>query len=360
MKWIITRFNGCLFSALLIMFGHIWACDDVSLGDGALDDETGSTDSGDVNVEEGMLGAESGKLASYFEENDDLIVYMNDVVNLQKPLFFCFYDDQTNTSLNAQPIGKFGSSGGIPFGEFSAVQVPGYSWQSGDDLSTIAYVLTSNKDITCPANKSDVADNADFVTAKATVQMGALSKNHAGQSTYFSARGYTDIEYPEAEDWGYICGPEEDAFCEDVQAFSFASVELRSKAISEDKTQLNFVLETWGGYTSEMAICWDADGDGPESPVLLSELNIGGPQTGVFNPITSGVLLLYLDMLNCEDVGVDDAAAKLEIPAPMTFGPEGGEIEFGAGTQGSILIQGTTLDNAPPDAGPRIVPLLHW
>ena len=299
--------------------------------------------------------SELADMNAYMACHDNLLLYMSTLINYREPFFFCFYDGETSHSLNSEPVGKTDSNDGVPFGELSAIPVPGLSWRQNPG-TYFQYALTTDRFERCPATTPTEGENWAFVDG--------FNSNNFDSKHFPSPHGYI---YPRhgGEDWGDICGEYEDESCRHLQSnIFFIEGEIRSPSETHGKTSLRIFHDTWtwGGdhRNKSFSLCWDPDDGGPESSVLLADADHSNVGFINFEPITSGTLHLHLNPVDCTGADIADAAATLPIPTPMTYGPPNRQVEFAAGTQGEILVVGSSLKDAPRGAGMKIVPILYW
>ena len=125
--------------------------------------------------DDGILNTmiEQKSLAEYMEENPNLRLFMNNIVNYREDIFLCIYGDDGETLFTPSPLGKYGSSEGIAYGEITAVDV-------GIGIDTTEpnpkpYSLVFVKDGVSPCQ--DTFDPADMTAALAYVHMAPRKNN---------------------------------------------------------------------------------------------------------------------------------------------------------------------------------------
>ena len=297
---------------------------------------------------------EAESLEAYMESRPSLRLFMNGVHNLRKPVFACFYED--NHRLNKKPIGKYDSEKGIPYGQFTAVEIP-----EPENANLVKVIYTTDGISDCVDTLPDVRD----LDAPPYVLYDSFSYNEDDSADFEITmfEGYLSMNSG-GEDWGDICGENGDDACEDHAEFRFMGGALTINMPQEGRTALDFFNPMdIGGQAPELTLCWDPDDAGAEPAILLTEYPVEYDETlntwSDFPPITTGTLHLQAGHVACETADMSAALATLSIPAEMTFGPADGKLTFDADSSGQIFIIGTGLNGVPAEAGYRIVPLLN-
>jgi hypothetical protein len=295
------------------------------------------------------------RLSAYMEENENLYIYMHSIYNYRQPVYMCLYDLETGASLNEVPRGKFGTGEGIPYGEFTAVEIPEATGPEIDVERNIPFFLKKTGTGSCAPTTDSARENPDYI-------LYDMLMIHEDSNVAFNiSNGYLS-ESLGGESWGNICGTTGDQSCDTKSGIGMGGGALRPQPAPAGKTTLNFFSLVWQSRGLEMTLCWDPDGSGPQPSILLTEFPEPYREDGwpVFDPITTGTIHLQDGIVDCSTANLADAIATKSLPAQMTFGPTSSQIEFGPDTSGTILITGVHLDGVPSEAQLRIVPLLHW
>jgi hypothetical protein len=328
------KYNAIPLFGLIVLLAAPCACDD-----------------GELNT---LLPKQN--LSVYMEDNADLMLYFNSLDNYRESIYLCFYDADTHTRYNTEPIGKYQSEGGIPYGEATAVKLPPIVEKT---VVAAMYLTDGNKD--CLNSDLDYSEPEGWSGETGAIPIERLrirSKWLHGVLGYIAPReGF-------GEDWDG-CGEEGEWSCSLELPFS---VDVSAKAPLAGKTSIKFHRELSSVFASrDQTICWDPDNNGSESSILLAALitDDRDPATcsvskNNLTPMTTGTIHLHLGRVNCADAAIADAAATLPLPADATFGPAGSKIVFDADESATLLVTGSILDGIPQEGGLRMTPIPNW
>ncbi len=293
---------------------------------------------------------EQNPLVSKIKKNN-LVLVLHGIVNYRSEIYLCLYDTDGG-SLNATPLKQYNSSGGIPYGQLSAVQFP-------ENLPSHALIVYMKSTIeSCPPREPD---ELEFEEAIGT----ALYHESDSEISFYAISGYLPKEKG-GEDWT-ICGENGDESCESyLDRIGFGSGSFLPLGPLYDKTKIRPDTEllidlkgpSGGVFDEPYTICWNENDSGDASPMTVcNRCEDYAPPWGYFNvePMTEGLISVYKGDTNCETAVDSEAMATLELPAEYTFGDHPDTIAFGSNTVGYIFLVGVYGDNVPPEAAPRIV-----
>jgi hypothetical protein len=303
---------------------------------------------------------EQETLAEYMGGNPDIRLFMSNIPNYREDLFVCAYLDEgwiaspstEPVLLTPTPAGKFGTTEGIPFGEITAVELPGID---GFEQSAYLHGYFTTDGLTPCAEEWGVSQTdgviADFYRASPSAGLVYIPNGFLS-----TAQG--------GEDWS-ICGDAGNEPCDlyaGVNSFGFWDLQYNPPL---DPSMTNLVVYDIDLTPSDtdpgMTICWDPDGAGEEPSQLVRNDSDFDPSAWFdIDPITEGVLHVHEGAVDCATANIGDASASTVLPAEATFGPEGSEVAFGPNSSGALLYVGIEGENVPQEARPRLIPVLKW
>lgn len=284
-------------------------------------------------------------------KDEGLVLVLHGIVNYRSELYLCLYGDNQE-SLTSEPLHGYDSSGGIPYGRLTAVQFPKNTLSHG----TMVYVKSNRR---CPSRAADAIEYED------AIGLTFLDKSDS-EFSFYAIKGYLSQENG-GEAWS-TCGESGDESCDTyLDGLGFGSGTFTIESTLHDMTRIrpdtNMLIDTKGPrggvFDEPYTICWKPDDSSDTSMVTVCS-NCGDYDTAPlrrFNmePMTKGLLSVYIGEFECENGADTEPFAILELPAKSGFGDPSDTIEFGPNTLGYLFLVGVIGDNFPVEAAPRIV-----